>query len=225
MSISNSNLPSDDLNWILPILTDKVRPALNYPTCQIEVSADDPVGKDSFTLSSTYTPLSTNPDFNTIATSDNPVYKYSYQYEDETKTHYMWQPPNPAPVASLKLRHKYNADVNGVFRECDFDGTKLPAFVFDFRLTGWLMVDYNTNANLQGTYFDKTVRMTVGFRIDSQTGNLVFVKKTDVIDNNPSGLPMNELVKIISAQHIFDYVRELTGYFSNIISGLEQYSI
>lgn len=225
MSISNSNLPSDELNRILPILTDKVRPVLNYPTCKIEVFADDPTWKDHFTLSSTYTPLLTNPDFQTIATPDNPVYQYSYSYADQTKRHYMWQPPIPSPVASLRLEHKYNADVNGAFGECDFDGTKLPACIFDFRLTGWLMIDYNTNEGAQGTYFDKTTRMAIGIRIDSQTGDVNFVKQTNIIDNNPSGLPVDWWVKYMSAQHISHYIEELTGHLDGIMSELRDYSI
>jgi hypothetical protein len=225
MSISNSNLPSDELNRILPILTDKVRPVLNYPTCKIEISANDPVFKSSFRVSSTYTHLSTNPDFQTVATPDNPVYKYSYSYDDQTKTHYMWQPPVQSPVATLRLKHKYNADVNGAFGECDFNGTKLPACIFDFRLTGWLMVDYNMNEGTQGTYFDKTTRMAIGIRIDSQTGDVNFVKQTNIIDNNPSGLPVDKCGKFMPAQHISHYIEELTGHLDGIMYELKDYSI
>lgn len=129
----------------LSFIANMIRPALKYLPNKIEVFADDPVWKDSFKVWSKSTSLDENPDFNSSGSIYSPNFNYSYSHSDETKRHLMWQPPLPTPVASLKLKHKYNAEISGKPGSYDFDGTKLPAFVFDFRITGWLMVDYNTN--------------------------------------------------------------------------------
>lgn len=209
----------------LPFIAKMIRPALEYLPNKIEVFADDPVWKDSFEVWSECTHLNENPDFNSNGDVYSPNFNYSYSHSDETKRHLMWQPPLVHPVASLKLKHKYNAEVSGKPCSYNFDGTKLPAFVFDFRITGWLMVDYNTNEGTNGTYFDRTLRMAVGIRIDSQTGNIDFVKKIDKIDNRPSGLPQSWWVKFMSAQHIQDYVKTLIGHLTAIMTDIEKYSI
>lgn len=209
----------------LPFISNMIRPALKYLPNKIEVFANDPVWKDSFTVSSKCTSLDENPDFFKNESPNNPNFNYSYNHFNETERHFMWQPPLPNPVASLKLKHKYNAEVTGKPSSYDFDGTKLPAFVFDFRITGWLMVDYNTNKGTEGVYFDRTLKMAVGIRIDSQTGNIDFVKKINKIDNHPSGLPKSWWVKFMSAQHIQDYVKTLVGHLTDIMSNIEKYSI
>ena len=212
-------------NYFLPFISDMIRPALKHLLNKIEVFADDPVWEASFKVWSTCTSLNGNPYFTENATPGNPKFKYSYSHSDETKRHFMWQPPLVHPVASLKLKHTYTAEVSGEPGSFDFGGTTLPAFVFDFKITGWLMVDYNTNEGTKGTYFDRTVRMAVGIKIDSQTGNIDFVKKVDKIDNKPSGLPKSWWVKFMSAQHIQGYVNKLVGYLTNIMSDIENYSI
>lgn len=208
----------------LSFISEMIRTALKYLPNKIEVFADDPVWEDSFKVWSKFTPLKEDPDFSQRSIND-PNFKYSFSHSDETKRHLMWQPPLPSPVASLKLKHKYNAEVSGKPSSYDFDGIKLPAFVFDFRITGWLMVDYNTNEGTQGTYFDRTLKMAVGIRIDSQTGNIDFVKKIEKIDNKPKGIPQSWWVKFMSAQHIQDYVSTLVSYLINIMSDIEKYSI
>ncbi len=212
-------------DYLLPFISDMIRPALNFLPNKIEVFADDPVWKDQFNVWSECTPLNGNPDFSKKAVAGNPSFEYSFSYYDETKRHFMWQPPIPSPVASLKLKHKYDANVTGKPGNYNFDGTKLPAFIFDFRIKGWLLVDYNTNEGTQGTYFDKTITMAVGIRIDSQTGNIDFVKKTVETDNKPSGLPQSWWVKFMSAQHIKDYVNKLVEHLTAIMSDIEKYSI
>lgn len=221
---SNNATIAISSSHLLTFISKMIRPALKYLPNKIEVFADDPVWKDSFKVSSKCTPLKEDPDFSQKSIND-PNFKYSYSHSDETKRHFMWQPPLPNPVASLKLKHKYNVEVSGKPSSYDFDGIKLPAFVFDFRITGWLMVDYNTNEGTKGTYFDRTLKMAVGIRIDSQTGNIDFVKKIDKIDNHPSGLPKSWWVKFMSAQHIQDYVKTLVGHLTNIMSDIEKYSI
>lgn len=209
----------------LPFIADMIRPALNYLPNKIEVFADDPVWKDSFNVWATSTPLGGNPNFEPKVSSENLNFNYSYSYHDETKRHLMWQPPIPSPVASLLLKHDYNAKVSGKVGNYDFEGIKLPAFIFDFNIKGWLMVDYNTNEQTKGTYFDRTLRMAIGIRIDSQTGNIDFVKKVNKIDNHPAGLPQIGWVKFMSAGHINDYINKLISYLSNIMSKIEDYSI
>lgn len=211
--------------YFLPFISNMICPALKHLSNKIEVFADDPAWKDSFKVWSKCTSLNDDPNFTENATPGNPKFKYSYSHSDETKRHFMWQPPMPTPVASLKLKHKYNAEVSGEPSSYNFDGTTLPAFVFDFKITGWLMIDYNTNEGTKGTYFDQTIRMAVGIRIDSQTGNIDFVKKIDKIDNHPSGLPQSWWVKFMSAQHIKDYVNMLVGHLTDIMSNIEEYSI
>lgn len=211
--------------YLLPFISNIMRPALKYLPNKIEVFADDPVWQDSFKVWSKCTCLNENPDFFKIGFKNDPNFRYSYSYSDETSRHLMWQPPIIHPVASLKLKHKYNANVSGSPGSYNFDGTRLPAFVFDFRITGWLMVDYNTNEGTQGTYFDQTITMAIGIRIDSQTGNIDFVKKINRVDNHPSGLPQSWWVKFMSAQHIQDYVNTLIGHLSDIMLDIEKYSI
>ncbi|MCM1225949.1 MAG: hypothetical protein NC320_00810 [Clostridium sp.] len=212
-------------SYFLPFISDMIRPALKHLPNKIEVYADDPVWKDSFKVWSKCTPDDVETDFTIKETGDGIEFRYSYSYTDETSRHLMWQPPLPTPVASLKLKHKYNADVSGKSGSYDFDGTALPAFVFDFRIKGWLMIDYDTNKGTQGTYFDRTIRMAIGIRIDSQTGNIDFVKKIDNIDNHPSGIPQSWWVKFMTAQHIKDYVNTLVKYLTDILSDIEKYSI
>ena len=209
----------------LPFISNMIRPVLKRLPNKIEVFADDPVWKDSFNVWSKCTSLDEDTDFIKNKDPNDPSFTYSFNYKDETSRHLMWQPPLPHPVASLKLKHKYNAEVTGKPGNYDFDGTRLPAYVFDFRITGWLLVDYNTNEGTQGTYFDKTLRMAVGIRIDSQSGNIDFVKKIDTIDNHPSGLPQSWWVKFMSAQHIQDYVKTLTSHLMSIMCEIEKYSI
>ena len=210
---------------LLPFISDIMRPALKYLPNKIEVFANDPVWKDSFSVWSKCSRLNENPEFTRGKSPNDPIFNYSYSHSDETSRHLMWQPPIPGPVASLKLKHKYNAKVSGRSDSYDFDGTRLPAFVFDFQITGWLMVDYNTNEGTNGTYFDKTITMAIGIRIDSQTENIDFVKKIDKKDNHPSGLPQSWWVKFMSAQHIQDYVNTLISHLSDIMSNIEEYSI
>lgn len=210
---------------LLPFISKIIRPALNYLPNKVEVFADDPVWKDHFEVTATSTALNGNPDFTKKAEPGSPFFEYEYSYSDETGRHLMWQPPLPTPVASLKLKHRYDANVSGAPGSYDFDGTVLPAFIFDFRIKGWLMVDYNTNEGTQGTYFDQTVTMAIGIRIDSQTGNIDFVKGIKTVDNNPSGIPENWWVKFMSAQHIQKYVDTLKEKLKNILSQIEKYSI
>jgi hypothetical protein len=210
----------------LPFITEMVRPALDCLACKIELSVNDPVWKDGFTLSTSYTLLSGKQDFTTTATPGNPHYVYSYCHTYETKDrHYMWQPPIPGPVASMMLKHEYAVQVTGDPGAYDFGGTTLPAFIFDFKITGWLMIDYNTNKDTTGTYFDQTVRMAVGIRIDSQTGNIEFVKQTTVTDNKPAGLPQSKWVKFMTVQHIQKYVSQLVERLDKIMENIQAYSI
>lgn len=210
---------------LLPFIAKMVRPALNYLPNKIEVFADDPVWKDQFTVTSKSNPQKNNPDFTKGGTAGNPNFEYSYCYEDQTDRHYMWQPPLPTPVASLKLKHKYSADVTGRAGNYDFGNVILPAFIFDFTIKGWLLIDYNTNEGTQGTYFDTTVKMAIGIRIDSQTGNIDFVKKVDTIDHHPSGLPTSGWVEFMSAQNIKNYVHTLVENLTTIMNCIEKYSI
>lgn len=210
---------------LLPFIAEMVRPALNYLPNNIQVFADDPVWKDQFTVSAKSNPQGGYPDFDKGGTPGNPNFKYSFGFEDQTKRHYMWQPPLPTPVASIKLTHRYRADVTGMPGRYKFGDTVLPAFLFDFSIKGWLLVDYNTNEGSQGTYFDRTLKMAIGLRIDSQTGNIGFVKSIETINNNPPGLPKSGWVKFMSANNINNYVDKLVGMLSKIMTNIEQYSI
>jgi hypothetical protein len=67
--------------------------------------------------------------------------------------------------------------------------------------------------------------MAVGIRIDSQTGNIEFVKQTTVIDNKPAGLPQSKWVKFMTVQHIQKYVSQLVERLDKIMENIQAYSI
>lgn len=211
--------------YFLDFIADIMRPALNYLENKITVSVNTPVDSDHFTLTAKCDLVKSQPDFSVKAKSDNLTFKYSYTNTNETDRHYMWEPPFPSPVASMKLKHSYTASVTGKPGSHSFDKVTLPAYVFDFNLKGWLLIDYNTNTSTQGTYYDHTVTMAVGIRIDSQTGKIDFVKDVIDKDNHPAGLPESGWVKFMSAQHIKGYVNTLTDILNKVLNNIQNYSI
>lgn len=211
-------------HYFLPFISMMMQPVLKHLRNNIEVFADDPVWKGQFHVWAESKPQGGNPSFESGGTPGNPTFVYTYQSRNETERHFMWQPPIPAPVASLKLRHTYSAEVNGTPGSYKFENVVLPAFIFDFHIKGWLLVDYNTNEKTQGTYFDTTLRMAIGIRIDSQTGNIDFIKGKEQINHNPPGLPRDGWVEFMSANNINDYVNTLIAMLNNILSEVEKYS-